>query len=117
MNIPDSIESAIAKLASKEFLNYLVSKIPWLAWKFVNPIIGWVIQYVISKIIKHTVLGVNILFLDSKIDGQTDALNAAIEKAKAITPETSKEEMDKIDAEITEAARKLIDFTRTRAKS
>lgn len=117
MKIPDSIESVITKLASKEFLTYLVSKIPWLSWRFINPIVSWVVSYFIEKLIKHTVLGVNIMFLDSKIDNQTEALNQAIEKAKAITPETSKEEMDKIDAEIEDAARKLIDFSRTRAKS
>lgn len=113
--IPDSIESAIAKLITKELLSQLVKKLPLLAWKIVNPVAAYFISWVVEAVLKYTVLNVNLFLLDQRIQKEAERLTKAVDAVKAITPETPKEEMDAIDAEIEDAARKLIDFTRSRS--
>jgi hypothetical protein len=111
------IEETLTHVATKEIIKLIISKLPFVSFGPLQWLVSKGVFWIVEKLITNTALGINLYLLDKEIDTQRDRLKAAIEKAKQITGEESPEVLDAIDQEISNAARELIDLSRSRASN
>lgn len=91
------LKSAALDAGTKLVMSYLVSRIPFFALKFINPIVGYVVGAILRIAIRETEFGAFFLFIDMRTDLQAKAFEeAAIKNANAKTPEEKKDAQDNL---------------------
>lgn len=99
----DLIKSALLTATRKAVMDYLVAQIPFLGWAFVNPIVGMIVDQILSIVFQQTELAAFFFYIDFRTVAQgKDFENAAVANQTAQTNGTpeqkAKAEQDLITA-------------------
>lgn len=86
-----AVKKAIKKKIVSSLMALIVSKLPFLGLKFLNPIVGFLIEKIVEFIFEQTELAVAFMFIDMRttLQGQ-NFTSAAIRYEKNKTPENEK---------------------------
>lgn len=104
----DLIKSTALELGSRFVMQYLVSKLPFLALPIINPIAAFLVGYVLKIAIRETELGAFFLFIDTRTNKQGVAfVDAAVRNRLAQEKGTTDEKL-KAEAELIDSFRAFI---------
>ena len=114
MNRDDYIElikSTALDLGQRFVMEYLVAKLPFLAWPIVNPIASFIVGYVLKIAIHKTEFGLFYRYIDTRTNKQGVAfMEAAIRNRKVQENGTPKEKA-KSEEELIDTFRAFVKFT------
>lgn len=89
-------------------MNYLVTKVgSFFSWPILNPIVGFVVGYILNIAFDKTILGVNLLAIDWEVNAKVDAVK---EKLKNIGDANTQAEIEAAQKEAADAIFDLIDY-------
>lgn len=107
----DLIKSTALDLGQRFVMQYLVAKLPFLAWPIVNPIAGFIVGYVLKIAIRETEMGAFFLFIDTRTNAQGRAFAEAAQKNRDAQTSGTPEEKAKAEAELIGKFREFVKFT------
>jgi hypothetical protein len=90
----------------------LVVKFPWMQYKIISRLVRSIIGYSLEGVIEKGVLIINDRIAEREVDKDVKNLKEVYKKAKEINEKTTQEEIDEINRQQIEAARRLIRLRR-----
>ena len=91
----DSIKSVFISMLTKAAIRVLVTRLPFLAWGPIAPVVAFVVEKIITKAAKEAEIGVYFAYVDMRVSSQgREFTEKALEYYKNKTPETEKAVID-----------------------
>jgi len=110
--LKDELVGLVIDLTVEEALGRLVQELPFLGFKFINPVAEYFVKKVVVALFTEGRLLVNEGLIDYNLKKEAGRLKKASEKALRAVATGDKHEIDKSTQEIIDAARDLIRFGR-----
>jgi len=108
----DQIVDLVIDLSVNEALERLVQELPFLGFKFINPIAEYFVKKVVVVLFTQGRMLVNERIIDYNLKKEAGRLNEASDKARRAVATGDKDAIEKSNQEIIDAARDLIRFGR-----
>jgi hypothetical protein len=105
--VNDVIKETIIRVAVKETLAALVTRLPFLSFGPFGLVIGYVLEKLFSFALDKTILGVNLYLIDIKTDTEVANLKELLNEASTLD-HTEKDKLDSVEQKIIDNARNLI---------
>ena len=107
----DLIKSTALDLGSRFVMQYLVAKLPFLAFPIINPIAGFLVGYVLKIAIIKTELGMFFLFIDTRTNKQGVAFVEAAQRNNVAQHSGTAEEKLNAEKNLIESFRAFVKFS------
>jgi len=107
----DLLKSTALDLGQRFVMQYLVSKIPFLALPIINPIAGFLVGYVLKIAIRETEMGAFFLYIDTRTNKQGVAFVEAAQANRAIQASGTAEEKAQAEKVLIDSFRAFIKLT------
>jgi hypothetical protein len=92
-------------------MQFLVAKIPFLALPIINPIVGFIVGYVLQIAIKQTEMGAFFLYIDTRTNKQGVAFMESAIKNRIAQQSGTAEEKINAEKNLIDSFRSFVKFT------
>jgi hypothetical protein len=104
------IKSTALDLGQRFVMQYLVAKIPFLALPIVNPLVGFVVGWVLKIALRETEFGLFFLYIDTRTNKQGIAFVEAAVKNRITQESGTVEERANAESELINSFRSFVKF-------
>lgn len=92
-------------------MQFLVAKLPFLALPIINPIVGFVVGYILEVAIRQTEMGAFFLYIDTRTNKQGVAFMDAATRNRIAQQSGSPEEISHAEKNLIDTFRAFIKFS------
>ena len=107
-SLKDVLKSTIVDTAVKQFMAWAVSKLPFLGWAGINPVVGWIVGFVVEKLLDYTILGANEAWIAVNEAADVKAVKDASATLQNLPDDATPEQIAAAKAAFEKAAGDLI---------
>ena len=106
--LTDAAKSLLISQLKKQIMAGLVKRLAFFAMPIVNPVMTFVIGWVLEIALEKTVLGLNLLWIEIENEREKKAYEDAFEDLKKLPEDPDPEELERQRRKFEDAARDLI---------
>lgn len=106
------IKKAIYDYAKSAIMKALVTKLPFLGWAWLNPIVGFFLGKLMDIVYEHVYRAVSFAIIDIKVNAQKEAYDQAVVQLQEVLAkeQATEKEIEDAKKEFKEKFRDLIKF-------
>lgn len=109
MNIlSDAARAVLLRQLSQQIMAALKSRLPFFSWPVINPLILWLVTYILDLAIEKTVLGLNLAWIEMDNIKERNRYFEALDRLKKLEEHSSDDRKKQIIDEFEDSARDLI---------
>lgn len=107
----DLLKSTALEIGKRFVMQYLLTKLPFLALPIINPIAGFVVGYILKIAIRESEFGLFFLYIDLRTNRQGVNFIEAASKNRIAQVSGSPEQKAKAEKELIDSFRQFAKFT------